>query len=218
VSFGLTVTDDKKKSLFHNAELREVLVKTLSMKARWQAKKLKETGIDCIISIDEPYLTSIGSSFVSLNKEDAFTALGEIVYAIHKEGALAAMHCCGNTDWGFLLTTGIDILSFDAYNFYESLSLYPKEISDFLKKGGLLAWGLIPNTQDILKENYNTLSERLRRAVDLFVKKGIAKADLLDNMLITPSCGLGLMEEYLSDIVLENTAGFSSRMREANGK
>lgn len=218
VSFGLTVTDDKKRSLFHNTELKEALVKVLSMKARWQARKLKETGIECIISIDEPYLTSIGSSFISLKREDASSALGEIVAAVHKEGALAAMHCCGNTDWGFLLTTGIDILSFDAYNFYESVTLYPKEISDFLKRGGLLAWGIIPNTQDILRENYNTLVERLEKALNLFIKKGIKRADLLNSMLITPSCGLGLADEYLSDIVLENTAGFSRKMRELNGK
>lgn len=218
VSFGLTVTDDKKRSLFYNSELKEVLVKILSMKARWQARKLKETGIECIISIDEPYLTSIGSSFVSLKKEDAFSALGEIVFAIHKEGALAAMHCCGNTDWGFLLSTGIDILSFDAYNFYESITLYPKEISDFLKKGGLLAWGIVPNTPDILKENNNTLVERIEKALNLFIKKGIDRADLLDAMLITPSCGLGLVDEYLSDIVMENTSGFSQKMRELNGK
>jgi hypothetical protein len=217
VSFGLTVTDDKKRSLFHNPELKEALVKSLAMKARWQARKLKETGINSIISIDEPYLTSIGSSFVSLKREEAFSALSEVVEAVHKEGALAAMHCCGNTDWGFLVSTGIDILSFDAYNFYESVTLYPQEINEFLKKGGLLAWGIIPNTQDILKENYGSLMERVQGALDLFVKKGISKKDLLAAMLITPSCGLGLVEPYLSDIVIENTVGFSEKMRALNG-
>lgn len=213
VSFGLTVTDEKNRSLFYNTELKEALIKTLSMRARWQVRKLKETGINCIIFIDEPYLTSIGSSFVSLKKEEVLSGLGEVIQAVHKEESLCGIHCCGNTDWSILLTTRVDILSFDAYNFYETISLYPRELEAFLERGGILAWGIIPNTQELLKENYNSLVERLEKALDLLVKKGIKKNDILDSMIITPSCGLGLIDEYLSDIVIEQTVGFSEKLR-----
>jgi methionine synthase II (cobalamin-independent) len=213
VSFGLTVTDEKRRSLFYNPELREALVKTLSMKARWQIRKLKTTGINCMFFIDEPYLTSIGSSFVSLNRDDALISLNEVIQAVHKEGALCGMHCCGNTDWGFILTTDIDILSFDAYNFYESVPLYLKELKGFLKKGGILAWGIIPNTQEIIKINYNSLDKKLEMALGLFEEKGVKKEDILDSMIVTPSCGLGLVEEYISDIVMENKVEFSNRLK-----
>jgi len=213
VSFGLTVTDDKKRSLFYTPELKEALVKTLCMRARWQIRRLKETGADCIMFIDEPYLTSIGSSFVNLKKEEAFSSLGEVIEAVHKEGALSGIHCCGNTDWGLLLGTEVDILSFDAYNFSETISLYPEELKGFLKRGGVLAWGIIPNTQEVVGESYDSLLERLETALGMLVKKGIEKEALLAAMIVTPSCGLGLIDEYLAEIVIDHTVEFSNRLR-----
>lgn len=214
VSFGLTITDSKKRSLLYTPELKEALVKTLLMKARWQARKLKETGSGCVIFIDEPYLASIGSSFISLKKEEALSSINEVVQAVHKEDAICGIHCCGNTDWGFVLSADIDILNFDAYNFYETLSLYPRELDAFLKKGGMLAWGIVPNTQEILRENYGSIIEKLEGALGLLVKKGIKREILLDSMIITPSCGLGLIDEYLSDIVIENTIKISEMLKE----
>lgn len=213
MSFGLTVTDENRRCLFYNPELKEALLKTLSMKARWQIRKLKETGINCIIFIDEPYLTSIGSSFINIEKEEALTSLNEIIRAVHTEGAICGIHCCGNTDWGLILNTDIDILNFDAFNFYESISLYPKELEAFLKRGGLLAWGIVLNTQDILKENKDSLIARLKEGLDLLVKKGIKKEDIFNSMLITPSCGLGLVEEHISDIVIKDTIEVSDELR-----
>ncbi len=213
VSFGLTVTDEKKRSIFYNPELKEALLKILSMRARWQVRKLKETGLDCIIFIDEPYLASIGSSYISLKKEDALLGLNEIIQAVHKEGAVCGLHCCGNTDWTFLLSADIDILNFDAYNFSDTISLYPKELEAFLKKGGLLAWGIIPTTQEILKENDELLIEKLKKTIGLLVKKGIKKEALLDAMLITPSCGVGLVDEYLAQIIMDRTVGISERLK-----
>ncbi|MBI4335871.1 MAG: hypothetical protein HY589_04375 [Candidatus Omnitrophica bacterium] len=214
VSFGLTVTDEKKRSLFYNTELKEALTKILSMRARWQIRKLKETGMDCMIFIDEPYLSSIGSSFVSLKKEDALSSISEVAAAIHREGALCGIHCCGNTDWGFLLEADINILSFDAYNFYESVSLYPDELGRFLKRGGLTAWGIVPNNQEGLSEDSNSLAARIEKALGLLEKKGIEKQVVLSSMMITPSCGLGLVDEDTADAVIERTARFSERLKD----
>ncbi|MDD5449437.1 MAG: hypothetical protein PHO42_02440 [Candidatus Omnitrophica bacterium] len=218
VSFGLTVTDEKKRALFYNPELKEALVKTLCMRARWQARKLKQTGIDPLVFIDEPYLTSIGSSFVTIKREEVEAAMGEIIEALHKEGSLCGVHCCGNTEWGMLFKMGFDVVSFDAYNYYETISLYPQELKQFLKKGGVLAWGIIPNTPQALSEDYDSLTERLDKALALLAAKGIPKADILKAMLVTPSCGLGLADENLSGRIIERTIGFSEKLRERYGK
>ena len=56
--------------------------------------------------------------------------------AIHKEDALAGLHCCGNTEWSPGLTTALDVINFDAYEFFPGLSLYPAELDAFLRQGG----------------------------------------------------------------------------------
>jgi len=70
VSFGLGVTDERGRSIIYNDELKEAFVKLLEIKALWQIDKLKDTAKKVIIFIDEPYLTSFGSSFVNIKRED----------------------------------------------------------------------------------------------------------------------------------------------------
>lgn len=213
VSFGLTVADEKRRSIAYNPELKEALVKTISMRARWQIRKLKETQTPCILFIDEPYLASIGSSYINLKREDAFSQLNEVIRSIHDEGALCGIHCCGNTDWGLLLTTDVDVINFDAYIFADNLALYPVELKRFLERGGMLAWGIVPSTQDILKESDEGLIEKLNRAVEALAKKGIKKETIFDSMMITPSCGLGLNDEYLARMIIEHTGAIADKIR-----
>jgi len=49
---------------------------------------------------------------------------------------------------------GLDILSFDAFFFFDFLKIYKEQLSDFLKMGGFVAWGFIPTTDDL-----NSLSD-----------------------------------------------------------
>jgi methionine synthase II (cobalamin-independent) len=212
VSFGLTVTDEKRQPIFYNRELKEALVRLLSMKAAWQVRTIKRSGVTAVIFIDEPYLASMGSSFISLQKEDAFSALEETARAIHKEGGLCGIHCCGNTDWGFILGTSIDIVNFDAYSFCGAVLLYPRELSLFLDRGGVLAWGLVPNTKEINAETTDRLLTRLDSVLEDFEKKGISAKKVLSAMLITPSCGLGLVDEETADKVLGRTIETAERI------
>jgi len=218
ISFGLSVTDEKKQSILYNPELSEVLVKILAIKARYQIRKLKEIFNDIIIFIDEPYLVSIGSSVVNIKKDDVKKKIEEIVGVIHEEGALAAIHCCGNTDWSILLGLDIDILNFDAYNFLKSISLYPEALKVFLDKGKYLAWGIVPTSDDIRREDETTLIERLKKGFDLLAKKGIKEEALLDSFMLTPSCGCGTLGEEETCRVLDLNIKLSYKLKEIYGR
>lgn len=202
ISFGLTLTDQNKKALFYDPILKEVIVKFLSLKAKWQIKKIKEVFQQVIIFIDEPYLVSIGSAYVSLNQEEVIRILNEIIETIHSENVLAGIHCCGATDWSIILKTKIDILSFDAYNYYESFATYTSMLNIFLDKGGKLAWGIIPTSSDLEKETAESLFCKFKKKVELLINKGISK-NLLKSGLITGSCGAGSLSLDLSQKVLK---------------
>ncbi len=194
VSFGLTVKDASGKSIMYLKEFEELIPKFLGMKARWQVRKLKEINEKVIIFIDEPYLTSIGSSYVSINKDKALRAINEVVSLIKQEGAVSGLHCCGNTEWDFLLKSDIDILSFDAYNYMKEFLLYAEDIKNFLNQGKSIAWGIVPTNQEALKkEDAKSLVNKMIEGLDKLKEKGIDAKLLCASSIITPSCGCGTL-------------------------
>jgi methionine synthase II (cobalamin-independent) len=211
ITFGLALADQEKKPIFYDPTLRDILIKHLSLKARWMEKRFNDLlpGIKTILFFDEPSLSSFGSAFSSLNREEVILSLNECLHAIK---GLKGIHCCGNTDWSVLLSTDIDILSFDAYGYLETVSLYPKELSAFLERGGILAWGIVPTSEAVLKENAQSLVKRFKEGVETLSKKGIDPS-LFQRTILTPSCGTASLPIPLAERVCQLTAEVSKRLR-----
>ncbi|MCX5665700.1 MAG: methionine synthase [Candidatus Omnitrophica bacterium] len=193
VSFALSVTDEKKKSLIYDKDIFDIVTKVLAMKARWQIRELKKLSRDVIIFVDEPYLVSIGSSYVNIPADDVVRSLDEIFLAIKEEGALSGVHCCGNTDWPLLLKRGVDILNFDAYNFTKEFFLYHREIKDYVERGSAIAWGIVPSSEAADSVTAEDIATKLKAAIDALGDKGLEKSSI--SSLVTPSCGLGTLDE-----------------------
>jgi len=212
ISWGLTVTDDSRRAILYDDTLADAMAKLLRLKAAWQEKTLSQISRNTIIFVDEPYMVSFGSAYVSLSRERVINLLEEVFGGI---SGLKGVHCCGNTDWSVLLGTSADILSFDAYNYAQSLSLYPAEIKKFLDRKGTIAWGIIPNNEDLLaKESVASLKDRLDEAMAPFTRSGISFKQLLQQGLLTPSCGLApLATKEAAAQALELLAGLSMRIR-----
>jgi hypothetical protein len=146
----------------------------MAMKARWLARRLRQVAGAVLVALDEPYLYSFGSAFVNVSRGDVIAAIDGGVAAIQQEGALAGLHCCGNTDWSLVLATGVDVINFDAWEFAQGLSLYPAELISFLERGGTLSWGIVPasRTSEDLDPRalLSALTERVERAIDALVE------------------------------------------------
>jgi hypothetical protein len=128
---------------------------------------------------------------------------------------LKGLHCCGNTDWPMVLSTSIDVLSFDAYTYAHTVALFPKEISSFLERGGSIAWGLVPNMEDqMAKETVATLLKRFEKAIGNLSSKGLDPELVLERSLITPQCGLGGLDVPHAERVLELLNGTVVAVRE----
>ena len=211
VSWGLAVADSEKRSIIYDDTLADAVAKMLRLKAAWQERELKKISPNTIIFVDEPYMVSFGSAFFTLSRERVISLLEEVLGGI---SGLKGVHCCGNTDWSVLLDTSIDILSFDAYNYAQSLSLYPKEIKKFLNKGGAIAWGIVPNDEGSLaKESVASLKDRLEEAIAPFTRKGIRFKQLVEQGLLTPGCGLASLSIDAAAQALELLAELSIKIR-----
>jgi hypothetical protein len=209
ISVGLTIVDQDLRSILYNDMLADALVKNAAMNARWQARQLSAVRPNVIIFVDEPYMASFGSAFISLSREQAVTLLDEVFAAIHQENALGGVHCCANTDWSVLLETSVDILNLDAYGYLENLALYPAELRVFLDRGGVIAWGIVPNTEEIYHVTPESLAQRLRDGLKLISERAAARGvtisveELAHRSLIAPSCGLGPTTVEVADRVFE---------------
>ncbi len=212
VSFGLSVTDRGKKPLFYDPVGRDVLVKHLLRVAQWQVGALSRLSPNVILVLDEPYLASVGSAILSLSREEVVAALNEIFDGL--PGALCGIHCCANTDWGLVLSTNVRYLSFDAYDYADSLMLYPAEVAAFLRRGGKIAFGIVPTArEDIVRETADSLADRMEAVLDRFAAKGVSREALAGAALVTPACGLGTLSEEDAERALGLTAALSGRLR-----
>ena len=210
ISWSLTVVDENRRPILYDEVLGEAVAKHLRLKAAWQERELAKLAPRTIMFIDEPYMASYGSAFVSLSRGQAIDLLEEVFAGL---AGIKGVHCCGNTDWSILLNTPVDILSLDAYDYSEKLALYPEDLSRFLERGGIIAWGIVPTSAIAETETVESLVARLHQAFDRLVAKGMALDAILRAGMVTPLCGLGSLTPSLAERIFELTVGVSAEMR-----
>ncbi len=201
-TLSTSLTDKMGRCAIYDSTLREIIVKTLSLKALWQVKKIKKTGATPIIFIDEPSLSQLGTSaYITITTDDAIDMIREISDIIKNNGGISAIHCCGKCDWNVPINANVNILSLDAYNYAQNLSIYHKNIKQFLENNGKIAWGIVPtlNRKALEKADIESLIIKFKKAVNYLTKKGINEKLIIDNSIITPSCGAGALSEELAE-------------------
>ncbi|MEW5900654.1 MAG: hypothetical protein AB1715_04235, partial [Acidobacteriota bacterium] len=129
------------------------------------------------------------------------------------ENGLAGIHCCGNTEWTILIDAGADVISFDAYDYGETIAYYADRMKAFFEQGGVLAWGIVPTSAAIADETPDSLSRKLAALVSVLAGKGIAESLIWESSLVTPSCGTGSLSEELSERVFATLHEVSRKLR-----
>lgn len=203
---------------YFDETVRDMVIKGIALKAAWQTRMLSEKGNKpVLLFIDEPALAGLGSSaFISVSTAEISEMINEVADAVHLAGGLAGIHVCANTDWNLLLASSIDVLSFDAFGFFDRIAPLKEEITSFLDRGGIIAWGGVPtsNVEDIKAASAASLSELWDKQMDTLISPGRTKEDILRQTLITPSCGTGSLQPELARKVLELTRDVSAALRQ----
>ncbi len=207
LTVGLALTDQDRRSIYYNPQGRDILIKTLALQGLNQARALACFGLPVMVFVDDPGLYASGqSTFITLKKEEIMSELNEIYEAIQQAGALAGTHSCAGMDWTILFESKVDIVSFDAFTYFVSLSSYLDELRSFLRRGGVLAWGLVPTSADsISRQTVEILAAKLEEYTAHLVEKGLDREVVRDQAMITPSCGTGTLSLDLAVRVHELT-------------
>ncbi len=215
ISFALTIVDENKRAMWYNDEFRDVIIKAIAMKCRWQIQKFSKYAKNVVCFIDEPILSAFGSStYVSVQRDEVVEALEEVIAAVHADGGITGIHCCGNTEWSILMDAGVDMVNFDAFEFGETIAMYPEDVKKHIARGGTLAWGVVPTSTEIRNQDVDSLEIQLEKVMDHLVEKtGIDKQTILEQAVITPSCGTGSMDEADAEKVFKVTGELAKKMQ-----
>ena len=218
-TLATTLVDKDGRCAIYDETLKEIIIKTLTLKALWQIKEIKKVCPDTIplIFIDEPSISQLGTSaYVTVSQEEVIEMFKETAEAIQNAGALCAIHCCGKCDWCVPIESGINIINLDAYSFARNLSVFKDDVETFLKRGGKIAWGIVPtlDKEALEKADEKILEEKFISAVKYLTEKGIDEKLVIDNSIITPSCGAGSLSEPLAEKAMSLTKKLSDSLKE----
>ncbi len=215
VTFGMQVVDADKRPIYYDAQLADVLSKMIALKARWCEEEMKrKTGVsETLVVLNEPYLASLGSSVVPVDRESVRSGWEDIAALV--SGGLG-VHCCSNTDWEFVLGLNPSVVSLDAYATAREFLLYTETVISYIERGGVVAWGIVPADYRIFEEEtVDTLYERylgIRAQLTALMPE-----DLFDaQSLITPSCGIRFADRDGSRAIMGAAAEISRRIRAGN--
>lgn len=209
--------DEEQRDAWFDPTINEIVVKGLALRAAWQVRFLAAAQKPVLLFLDEPALAGLGSSaYISVALEEIGRSLDEVLTSVREAGGLAGIHVCANTDWDFLLARQLDVLSFDAYGFFDRLVGSRDGLYRFLERGGIMAWGLVPTgeREAIMGETAAGLAQRWEEQAGQLVTAEWSLARILNQTLITPSCGTGSLSPEEAGRVLELTRDLSAILRD----
>jgi len=212
VTFGMQVVDANKRPIYYDSQLADVLSKMIALKARWCEMEMRaRTGVEeTLVVLNEPYLASLGSSVVPIDQDTVRSGWEDISALV--EGGLG-IHCCSNTDWEFVLSLKPSVVSIDAYATAKEFLLYADSLVDYMERGGVVAWGIIPAEYKIFaSETPDTLYQRflaIRTQLCTRMPEHLFDAQ----SLITPSCGIRFADRNGALAIMKTAAQISQRIR-----
>jgi hypothetical protein len=212
MTFTLGIKGADGKLLYYDEEMREVALMLLSAKVRWQVERLKRLADHVLIFIDEPIMSAIGSSaYLGVSRDETLRLLADVVAVVKASGASAGIHCCGKADWELVFDTCADVINFDAYKYFHTIEIFHEKINEHLARGGSLAFGIVPTTEEIRHEELDSLE----RIFMMLMERISGKVDmrlLTNRMMITPSCGTGSLLEAEAEKVFRLIKGLKGRL------
>jgi hypothetical protein len=147
VSFGFKVLDENLKPIVYNDAARTILFDFIQKKVNLQYRELKERNPNAFVWLDEPGLGYVFSGLSGYNDQQAREDYHNFVAGL--EGP-KGLHLCAEVNLPYLLELGAEILSFDAYQIGFMPKEYTGTVAEFLRKGGVISWGIVPTESTVL--------------------------------------------------------------------
>lgn len=166
-------------------------------------------GTPLVVFVDEPGLTGLVHPQFPLDPEAAID-LTSSALAVLERDAITGLHCCGPTDWKYVLQSGPRIISAPLGQGLESV---PEPLGRFLDDGGWVAWGAVP-TDEPIGSTPGRLWRQLSAVWCELVRGGCDPISLRTQSLVTPACGLATHGLSQAERVVSLTRDVAARLHD----
>jgi hypothetical protein len=185
ISFGFYVKDENDRPILFNDEIRPFMFEFMAKRVNVQLKRLKQKNENAFMFIDEPGLQFLFSALSGYSDVFARQDIENFLADINRPRGI---HLCGNPDWDFLFGFDMDIVSIDIHTNQNIIPLYGSSIKNFIKRGGLIVWGIVPtNFEPFVNENLDSLKALLRKIWDIVINVGVDEEVLIEHSLLSPA-------------------------------
>ena len=176
-----------KEQTLADKNFRKLYVEAVCVKGLWAINKIKEFCKETvpIIMLEEPMFGQFGT--VKRENDDITTEIvrgmfEKVIEKLKAAGAIVGIQCMEKCDWSIPINSGVDIISYDAYNNPNNLCIIPEILTDFLRKGGIVNWGIVPVLNESMVNGLTVdyLSKRLYSTMGGVILAGVP-ADLVQN-------------------------------------
>ena len=195
---------------------RKFIVQLLVVKAIWFINKVHEYSPETkpIIMFEEPRLNEFGKlkrENENITKETLLSIYSKIFHDIHKHNGSVGVQCFNKCDWQISIDSGVNIISFGAYNNPNNLTIIPKKIRKFVSEGGYINWGIVPvHSESLIKTlNISNLENNFRNTVELLTAKGISIENLYKHSTVSVQGDLDKLPVIFAEkaLILSNQLG-----------
>lgn len=186
VSFGFKVVDEDNRPIIYSDEVRTILYDFMQRKLNVQYRELRQKNANAFVWLDEP---GLGWVFSGLTGYDDVAARRDYRSFLSNLEGPRALHLCANVNLPYLLSLGIEVLSFDAYQIELMPRGYSAAVADFVAGGGIISWGIVPvDSLSLTVETPETLAEKLSGYWEVVAANSAVPArQIAEQALIAPA-------------------------------
>lgn len=161
---------------------RKFVIQSIAAKALWAICQIKSVSPDTtpLIMLEEPLLHKIGDvkrENEDVTKDIIVNLFAKVIQKIKEYHGFVGIQCFEKCDWQIPIEAGVDVISFDAYNNPNNLTIIAEKINDFLVGGGRINWGIVPVPSEAMVKSLtiDTVYNRFIKTIDNLVIAGTSE-------------------------------------------
>ena len=181
-SFAQMIKTKEDLQLLSDNYYRKFIDQAICVKALWYIKKIKALSPDTtpIIILEEPLFYRYGEirrGNELVTKDTIVNMYSKIFQKIHENRSAVGVQSFEKCDWQVILEAGADLISFDAYNNPNNISIIADKINNYLVGGGYINWAIVPvKTESMAKTmSIDFLLNRYIATVEGLITSGVSE-------------------------------------------